>query len=86
MGKISVYVKEQEKRQIAEYAKQSNLSISQYLLSKGLDRPIISDRLKAKIASIACQIYYEADQLEANSREQMKNLGGVLYGLLEDPT
>ena len=84
MGKISVYVTEQEKRQISKYAEELNLSLSQYLLYKGLDRPIISSQLKARIASIACQIYYEADQLESNSRNQMKLLGGVLYGLLED--
>ena len=87
MPKISVYVTESEKQKIAQYASQSNMAISQYLLHKGLDQPIVSDRMKSQIASVACMIYKAADELERlEQRDAFKKLGGKLYGILKDPT
>lgn len=85
MGKISVYANEAEKQQIAKYANQSNMTISQYLLHKGLEKQITPNKLKSQIASIASQLYYIADELEQESqRDTFKSLGGMLYGLLKD--
>ena len=87
MPKISVYVTESEKQKIAQYAAQSNMTISQYLLHKGLGQQIVSDRMKAQIASVACMIYLVADELErSEQREAFKELGEKLYGILEDPS
>lgn len=85
MGKISVYVNEAEKQQIVKYADQSNMTISQYLLHKGLEKQITPNKLKSQIASIASQLYYIADELEQkDQRDLFRSLGGRLYGLLED--
>ena len=85
MGKISVYVNEAEKQQIVKCADQSNMSISQYLLHKGLEKQITPNKLKSQIVSIASQLYYIADELEQkDQRDLFRNLGGRLYGLLED--
>lgn len=83
--KISVYVTEEQRLQLIELAQDFNLSLSQYLLQRGLERPIESSRQKAGMASIACRIYWWADTIEDTSlRKQAKEFGGEIYGVLED--
>lgn len=85
--KISVYVTDEQKLQLVELAQDFNLTLSQYLLQRGLERPIASSRQKAGMASIACQLYWWADTIENVSlRKQAKEFGGKIYGVLEDQT
>lgn len=83
--KISVYVTLEEKNILLTNANKLNLPLSQYLLQRGLQCHIESNSQKAQFASIACQIYALADELDdTTQRKLMRDLGGKIYGLLEN--
>lgn len=83
--KISVYVTSEQKNILLDNATQSNLSLSQYLLQRGLQCHIDSNSQKAQFASVACQLYALADELDDTAqRKIVRDLGGKIYGLLEN--
>lgn len=85
MAKISVYVSEEQKKQIEKFAQESNLTLSEYLLRKGLKKEIKSDRFMAELASFACKLYSAADEIEnADRRRIIKEMSGELYDILEN--
>ena len=84
MPKISVYVTEEQKDMITKLSQHQNLSMSEYLLKKGLEATVRSDKYKSQMASVACQIYILSDTVEnKDHKKTLKELGSEIYGILE---
>lgn len=80
---VTLYVTEEQKEQLMQLAEQANLTMSTYLVKKGLEQPIKSSRPAAELASIACQLYKWADTLEITvQRNEAKAFGGKIYEVL----
>lgn len=85
MPKVSVYVTSEQKSLLLDKSIQCHLSLSQYLLQSGLQNKIESSAQKAQFASIACKLYALSDEMNSpEQRDTLRNLGGAIYGLLED--
>ena len=83
-SKISIYVDSRQKEELVRLAGRANLSLSEYLLMRGLERPVESGQQKAKLTAIACQIYTWSDTLEAVAqRDEARAFGRQIYGILE---
>lgn len=77
--KVSIYLTQEQKEILRHKAQQSNISLSSYLLQRGLEEPIQSNQRKAHGASLLCQLYTFSDTLESQpQRAVLKQLVGEL--------